>query len=110
MSRVTSNTQLTDPRVPLLRAQLQKAQQDALKWSEACAQWRASAERRHARELEQATKTQELQRELEETRKRQREENQELEHKLEGLQKRVASAVMKVFSEQGGDEEGLTEP
>lgn len=71
--------QLADPRVPLLRTQLLKAQQDALKWCETSAQWKASADRRLAREQEQIARCEELERQLEETKKRHREEKEEWE-------------------------------
>lgn len=77
-----TSPQRVDPRVSLLRAQLLKAQQDVIKWSETSAQWKASADRRLAREQEQIVKYEELKKELEQTRKRHWEEKEEWKQKF----------------------------
>lgn len=89
-----------DPRVPLLRTQLLKAQRDALRWSESSAQWKASADRRLVREQEHMNKCGELERELEQikkeleqTRKRQREDKEEFQRDLE----RKRTALMNIM-------------
>lgn len=88
-----SSSELADPRVPLLRAQLLKAQQDALRWSEAAAQWKASAERRQAREQEQVAKCKELERQMEGLRKRHREDKEEWKRDLENKRTALISIM-----------------
>ena len=85
-----------DPRVPVLRSQLLKAQKEVLQWSEKSAQWKASAERRSIREAEHLKRCRELETELESTRKRHREEVEMLDTKY----KRVAEAVMKTLEDE----------
>lgn len=97
------NNNNNDPRVPVLRSQLLKAQKEVLQWSEKSAQWKASAERRSIREAEHIKRCktleaqlEETKKELESTRKRHREEVEMLDTKY----KRVVEAVKKTLEDE----------
>ena len=93
MSARQSSPELSDPRVPMLRTQLLKAQQDALRWSEVAATWKASAERRQAREQAQITKCKELEQQMEGLKKRHREEKEEWKRDLDGKRAALISIM-----------------
>lgn len=78
-----------DPRVPLLRSHLLKAQQEVVKWSECSSQWKGSAERRQKRFLDLEEELLKTKQELEQTRKRHREELIEVEERARHETKRI---------------------